>query len=56
MGRVGSEVPVSEFSHFKLCGRPCGLVLGTPLKGSLQPKLKGTSVWPFNTRNKVPTG
>ena len=26
------------------------------LKGSLQPKLKGASVWPFNTRSKVPTG
>jgi len=26
------------------------------LKESLQPKLKGASVWPFNTRNKVPTG
>ena len=26
------------------------------LKGSLQPKLKGASVWPFNARSKVPTG
>ena len=26
------------------------------LKGSLQPKLKGASVWPFNTHSKVPTG
>ena len=23
------------------------------LKGSLQPKLKGASVWPFNARSKV---
>jgi len=28
----------------------------TILKGSLQPKLKGASVWPFNARSKVPTG
>ena len=26
------------------------------LKGSLQPKLKGASVWPFNACSKVPTG
>ena len=26
------------------------------MKGSLQPKLKGASVWPFNARSKVPTG
>ena len=26
------------------------------LKGSLQPKLKGASVWRFNARSKVPTG
>jgi len=26
------------------------------LKGSLQPKLKGAIVWPFNARSKVPTG
>jgi len=26
------------------------------LKGSLQPKLKGASVWPFNARSKVLTG
>ena len=25
-------------------------------KGSLQLKLKGASAWPFNARNKVPTG
>ena len=25
------------------------------LKGTLQPKLKGASVWPFNARIKVPT-
>jgi len=26
------------------------------LKGSLQPKLKGASVWPFNARSILPTG
>jgi len=26
------------------------------LKGSLQPKLKGANVWPFNARGNVATG
>jgi len=26
------------------------------LKGSLQPKLKGADVWPFNAHSKVVTG
>jgi len=26
------------------------------LKGSLQPKLKGANVWPFNARSKVARG
>jgi len=34
----------------------CCFDLKKILKGSLQPKLKGASIWPFNARNKVAIG
>ena len=45
-------------SHVKLDSFMVFMHLFDPeiLKGSLRPKLKGVSFWPFNACNKVATG
>ena len=42
-----------EFDSFTVFMRRSILKI---LKGSLQPKLKGANVWPFNACSKVATG
>ena len=44
-----SHVDFDSFTVF-VC-----MSIQTILKGSLQPKLKGANVWPFNAHSKVPT-
>jgi len=39
-----------DFDSFTVCMR---ILILNILQGSLQPKLKGANVWPFNARDKL---